>query len=175
MEKKLLDESEEVQKLFESFAANTQWPLIVSLSHPPSKWKPGQRMESWTGALLAHLRVRISRKWRDTGTITGLATVQIMIAIFLKRIWLIISRSALTLWLKSVTRSSVTSPVLTSGCWRGIWRRFTVSFIRVKNVARVSVPLRSYRATWKATATTHAMFKQSEFAHGTWVKVNRTA
>ena len=67
MEKKLLDESEEVKKLFESFCCK----------YPVTDIK------------------KVKRHW--AGTITGLATVQIVIAIFLKRIWLIISRSALTL------------------------------------------------------------------------------
>ena len=82
MEKKLLDESEEVKKLFESFCC--KYPVPPDSESQPSSFKVKTRPED-------------GEVDRWTGTITGLATVQIVIAIFLKRIWLIISRSALTL------------------------------------------------------------------------------
>ena len=62
MEKKLLDESEEVQKLFESFCC--KYPVTPDSESQPSSFK----VKTWSEdgeldrRLLAHLRVRISRK-----------------------------------------------------------------------------------------------------------------
>ena len=88
MEKKLQDESEEVKKLFESFCC--KYPVTPDSESQPSSFKVKTRPEDGEVDRCVACTFesedikKVKRHW--DGTITGLATVQIVMAIFLKRI-----------------------------------------------------------------------------------------